>query len=103
MSNIFNNLYPPIVYDTQPAFKNTGSCDIYFGLSSFNKSSDIKSVQISLIDLKTNASVLNLESWPTGTKIVNVSWEEATINDSTNDYKYFVSINLSDLKNDGSN
>ena len=103
MSNIFNNLYPPIVYDTQPAFKNTGSCDIYFGLSSFNKSSDIKSVQISLIDLRTNASVLNLESWPTGTKIVNVSWEEATINDSTNDYKYFVSINLSDLKNNGSN
>ena len=90
---ITTNLYPPIVMDTLPAFIRTKSCKIYFSLSIYNSIADIKNVQISLINQRTNASALKTSLYPSGIKITNIYQDK----DVQNDYKYWVQINPSDL------
>jgi hypothetical protein len=72
MPTIQNNLYPPIVPDAQSAFIRTSNCRIYFSLSNYNNKNDIKNVQISLINQKTNLSALNPKKYPSGIKIANI-------------------------------
>ena len=67
--SITSNLYPPICPDTCPAFIRTESCKIYFSLSMYNSAADIKNVQISLINQRTNASALKTSTYPSGIKI----------------------------------
>jgi len=67
---VTNNLYPPIVQDVQPAFVRTNNCNIYFSLSSFNSLSDIKHVQVSLINQVTNQTAFN-SLYPLGIKFIN--------------------------------
>ena len=69
---ITTNLYPPTVMDTLPAFIRTKSCKIYFSLSIYNSIADIKNVQISLINQRTNASALKTSLYPSGIKITNI-------------------------------
>ena len=90
---ITSNLYPPIVPDSSPAFIRTKSCKIYFSLSMYNSAADIKNVQISLVNQRTNASALKTSIYPSGIKIANLYYDP----DVRGDYNYYVQINPSDL------
>ena len=90
---ITSNLYPPIVPDTTPAFIRTKSCKIYFSLSMYNSAADIKNVQISLVNQRTNASALKTSTYPSGIKIASLYYDP----DVRGDYNYYVQINPSDL------
>lgn len=95
---IISNLYPPIMPDALPAFDRTGECRIYFSLSKYNSKSDIKSIQISFVNLRTNASALKPDLYPSGIKVTNAFNE---VNDSTaqGDYRYYVTVYPDDLIN----
>ena len=54
-------LYPPIVDSSMPAFNANGSCRVYFSLSKFNSSSDIGTVQVSIVKQSTGMNVVKLE------------------------------------------
>ena len=90
---LMSNLYPPICPDTIPAFIRTKSCKIYFSLSMYNSAADIKNVQISLVNQRTNASALKTSTYPSGIKIANLYYDP----DMRGDYNYYVQINPSDL------
>ena len=91
--SITSNLYPPILPDTCPAFIRTKSCKIYFSLSMYNSAADIKNVQISLVNQRTNASALKTSTYPSGIKIASLYYDP----DVRGDYNYYVQINPSDL------
>ena len=91
--SITSNLYPPIVYDTQASFIRTKTCRIYFSLSVYNSITDIKNVQVSLVNQQTNASAFKTDSYPSGIKITNLFYDS----DKQDDYKYYIQINPSDL------
>lgn len=90
---ITSNLYPPIVPDSMPAFVRTKSCRIYFSLSVYNSAADIKNVQISVVNQRTNASALKTSSYPSGIKIASLYYDP----DVRGDYNYYVIINPSEL------
>ena len=90
---ITTNIYPPIVMDTLPAFIRTKSCKIYFSLSVYNSAADIKNVQISLVNQRTNASAFKTSLYPSGIKITNMIYDPNV----RGDYNYYVQINPSDL------
>ena len=90
---ITRSLYPPLCPDTIPAFIRTTSCKIYFSLSMYNSAADIKNVQISLVNQRTNASALKTSAYPSGIKIASLYYDP----DVRGDYNYYVQINPSDL------
>ena len=90
---IISNLYPPLVYDTLPSFIRTKTCRIYFSLSNYNSATDIKNVQISLINQKTNQSAFNSTNYPSGIKIASMIYD-STVQDN---YNYYIEIPVSDL------
>lgn len=93
MATIVKNLFPPIMPDVIPAFIRTESCKIYFSLSSYDNVADIKNVQITLVNQKTNASAFNINNYPSGIKLTDLNLDE-TVQDN---YKYYVQINTADL------
>lgn len=86
--SIVSNLYPPIVPDTLAAFIRTQTCRIYFSLSIYNEATDIRNVQISLINQATNASILNPTKYPSGIKLAELMYDST----AQGDYKYYVEI-----------
>lgn len=67
-----NNLFPPIIDDYLPAFLQAGnSCNIVFKLSQFNTANefDLSLTQITVSNLNTNKSMLNLNKYPNEIKI----------------------------------
>jgi len=70
--SIVSNLYPPIIPDVIPAFIRSVTCKIHFSLSSFNQIKDIKNVQVTLINQKTNASAFKTNLYPSGIKITTI-------------------------------
>lgn len=101
MEVITTNLYPPIVKDFIPAFIIGTTCRIYFSI--YDDISDIKgknqngNIQISLISQKTNQSILNPTTYPSGIKLADFQTDE-NIKD---DYKYYIEIAPSDLNSTG--
>lgn len=91
--SVTSNLYPPIVSDTAPAFVRTKSCKIYFSLSVYNSATDIKNVQVSVVNQKTNASALRTDLYPSGIKIATMVYDSTV----RGDYNYYIQINPSDL------
>lgn len=88
-----NNLFPPIVDDYLPAFLQADNfCKIVFKLPQFNKESefDLSLTQITISNLNTNKSMLNLKTYPNEIKIA-----AATLN---SDGTYSVVLNAADLK-----
>jgi len=83
---VTTGLYPPIVADTAPAFVRTGVCRIYFSLSIYNSATDIKNVQISLVNQRTNASAFKTDLYPSGIKLANLQYDP----DKKGDYNYYV-------------
>ena len=92
---ITSNLYPPLINDTIPSFIRTKSCKIYFSLSNYNSAKDIKNVQISLINQKTNQSAFDPINYPSGIKIATMMYDS----NIQNDYNYYIEIFTEDLKN----
>ena len=92
---ILSNLYPPIVNDINPAFIRTATCKVYFAFSSYNSTEDIKNIQVSVINQRTNLSALDPIKYPTGIKIVS-GWSTDD-NVPNEDYKYYININIDDL------
>lgn len=72
MPNINNNLYPPVVDSYMPAFIRTTYCRIYFSLSQYNVKSDIKYVQISIVNQNNNLSAFNETLYPNGIKVADL-------------------------------
>ena len=85
---VTTGLYPPIVMDTAPAFVRTESCKVYFSLSMYNSVTDIKNVQVSLVNQKTNASALKTSLYPSGIKLTNLQYDP----DKKGDYNYYIQI-----------
>lgn len=85
-----NNLYPPIVPSSMPAFiKNSvEGCKLYFSFSSYNSYDDVAFIQISIKHYKTNYSVFN-----NATGIIAVRKEDIQVdpNVKTN-FKYYIKI-----------
>lgn len=98
-------IMPPIVPDIEPSFVKINPCKVYFSFSEYNSKNDIKNIQISVVNQKTNMSVLKSSDYPTGIKIVS-GWStdgdpnpEIFENEIQNDYKYYVLIYPDDLIN----
>ena len=90
---VSNNLFPPIIDDYLPAFLQAdNSCNIVFKLSQFTVESefDLSLTQITISNLNTNKSMLNLNKYPNEIKIA-----AATLN---SDGTYSVVLNAADLK-----
>ena len=88
VATLTNNLYPPLIADTQVPFIRTSNYNIYFTLSQYNNAADIKNVQISLINQKTNMSVLNPIKYPSGIKLAPLQYDA----NKEGDYKYYIEI-----------
>ena len=59
MANALNTLYPPTISTFLPAFVNTSSAIVYFSLSPYNSSSEIKRVHVSLTNQLNNETAFN--------------------------------------------
>lgn len=93
---IISEIYPPIVMDSQPSFiRTTEECRIYFSLSTYNSEADIKNVQISLVNQRTNASAFKSDLYPSGIKIADIYYDSTV----RNDYNYYTIISSNDLIN----
>ena len=100
--SLINNLYPPIVPDAMPAFIRTQTCRIYFSFPIYNSKNDIKSIQLSLINQKTNTSALRSDLYPSGIKIIDSKLIKSIADEENpdilwKDYDYFIEINTDDL------
>ena len=62
MANVLNTLYPPQVSTFMNAFVNTENAKVYYSLSPYNSSTDIKRVHISVTNQLNNENALNLET-----------------------------------------
>ena len=90
---VSNNLFPPIIDDYLPAFLQAdNSCNIVFKLAQFNneKEFNLNLTQITVSNLNTNKSMLDLKTYPNEIKIA-----AATLN---SDGTYSVVLNAADLK-----
>ena len=90
-----NNLFPPIIDDYLPAFLQAdNSCNIVFKLAQFNteKEFNLNLTQITVSNLNTNKSMLDLKTYPNEIKIA-----AATLNSNGT---YSVVLNAADLKTD---
>ena len=91
--SIVANLYPPVVLDAQPSFNRNNACRIYFALPVYNSYSDIKNVQISIVNQKTNLSEFSSSAYPCEIKLAAPQVDESI----TTNYKYYVVIEPADL------
>lgn len=57
-STLVSTLYPPQVDTFMPAFINTQAAQVFFSLSPYNNAEKIKYLHVSLVDQKSNESVL---------------------------------------------
>ena len=99
MSTMTSNLYPPLVEDTLPSFNlNAQEYKLYFSVPVYTFLEDIKTIHISLINQKTNASILNAETYPFGIAVKNFYKLE---NDINKQFNYYIILNKSDLIENG--
>lgn len=94
MSNLTNNLFPPIVETWAPGFLETASARVYFGFSIYNSASQVKNVQVSVANVMTNRSELNSSLYPSGIKLSPIKLDSA----KSDDYKYYVEIAPGDME-----
>lgn len=98
-TTIEQNLYPPLVSDTLPAFVHNQACKIYFSFSLYNNKEDIKpvnGVQVSLVKQSTNVSALKTSLYPSEIMLKSLEEDE---NAAEEDYhKYWITIDPTDLQ-----
>lgn len=96
MSTIISNLYPPIMLNVIPGFVRTSICKVYFSISNYNSVKDIANVQVTLTNVKNNASALNESFYPAGIKLTQLRYDSNV----EGDYCYYIVIRPSDLADD---
>ena len=97
---INNTLFPPVIDTYAPAFligsssitKNT--CKLYFSLSTYNSLSDIRNVQVSIANQKTNESVLNKTKYPCEIMLTTIYTDSSRVSDD----KYYIEIVSGDIE-----
>ena len=89
MANVLNTLYPPTISTFLPAFVNTTEVFIYFSLSPYNSSSEIKRVHVSLTNQLNNENAFNNLS---GIVFKDLKYDESS-------GLYYVSISPTEVKN----
>lgn len=103
-----NILFPPIVPTYQPVViigAGVTSYNIYFALSEYNTLSDIKNVQLTITNQKTNLSMLKKRDseenplYPTGIKVYAGS-SIGTVSGTNTNYNYYITLDSSDLTED---
>lgn len=93
--SVVSNLFPPIMAaDAAPAFVRTDDCRIYFSLSSYNSLQDIKHVQVTLVNQKTNQNAFKTSLYPLGIKFISSISVDSNVNNS---YKYYITIDNTDV------
>ena len=86
---ILNSLYPPQFSSTfAPAFTTTSSPRIYFSISEYNSSNDIKRVHVSIVNQSSNESAVNNS---TGILFKDLQYD-------ANYGMYYVDIAITDIK-----
>lgn len=94
---VLSNFYPPIVETYMPAFVKTQPCRVYFALSQYMNKEDIKGIHVTVRNQYTNSSALDPMVYPSEMMLLSgVLNEDPTIK---TDYKYYIEINDSDIKN----
>ena len=100
-TTVINNLFPPIFnHAFMPAFIYTTECRIYFAMSQYNSTSDLKKiapVQIIVQSQKTNKTALKSDQnhYPSGIKLSTYEID----NERSGPDKYYVTITADDLQN----
>lgn len=89
MANVLNTLYPPTISTFLPAFVNTTEVFIYFSLSPYNSSSEIKRVHVSLTNQLNNENAFN--------NLSGIVFKDLKHDDSSG--LYYVSISPTEVKN----
>ena len=98
---VVNNLYPPVVDTFMPAFlinsnvESKNNCRVYFSLSLFNTTAEIKNCQVTVRNQKTNLSALNPDKYPSEVMITDLKTD---INRKTDD-RYYIELTPSDMVN----
>lgn len=92
-------LYPPIVDSSMPAFSSDNGCKIYYSLSKYNSTTDIKSIQISVVYQRSGINAVmktdsNERYRSSGIIIANTA---PTLVEGENNL-YSISINENDIK-----
>ena len=85
------NLYPPILPEVLPAFVNTTTCIIKYNVSPYTDMSQVKTLHITMVNVKTGASILK---YSTGIKFSSI-FKSQNENDT---YQYRAQVSLDDLK-----
>lgn len=98
---VTNNLYPCIVDTFMPAFlidsenENENICRVYFSLSLFNTTEEIKNCQVTIRNQATNLSALNEDKYPSQVMITNLQIDTTKLTED----KYYIEIKPSDMIN----
>jgi hypothetical protein len=59
MATVLSTIYPPLVDTFMPAFPYTESAIVNFSISPYNRPSSISKLHVSIVDQRTNLSVLD--------------------------------------------
>lgn len=89
MANVLNTLYPPTISTFLPAFVNTTEAIIYFSLSPYNSSSQIKRVHVSLTSQLNNENAFN--------NLSGIAFKDLKYDTSSG--MYYITISPTELKN----
>ena len=89
MANVLNTLYPPTISTFLPAFVNTTEVFIYFSLSPYNSSSQIKRVHVSLTSQLNNENAFN--------NLSGIAFKDLKYDTSSG--MYYITISPTELKN----
>lgn len=86
-------LFPPVIASSMPAFIYTEPIRVYFGLSNYNNFTDINHVQITVRHQTTNRNALSTAKWANAIMISPIYIDE----DKDSDDKYYVIIDPTNL------
>lgn len=75
MATAINTLYPPVVSTFAKAFVSSTDAIVYYGISQYNSSDDIKRVHISVVDQTNNENAL---SDPSGFMVLPLTFDESS-------------------------
>lgn len=89
------NLYPGIVDTFMPAFLvDSRICRVYFSISQYNVEADIKNVQVTIVNQKTNSSALSVAKYPSAIMLTQLKRDD----ERPGEDKYYIDIKASDLQ-----
>lgn len=94
---VLSNFYPPIVETYMPAFVSSQSCRVYFALSQYINKEDVKGIHVTVRNQYTNLSALDPIKYPSEMILMSGILQEDP--EIKTDYKYYIEINNSDIKN----